>query len=66
MATLIMLPRGGFVNVNLFVRDTAIEALGRRDAELGFRHIEPTAMFWRIVPLEALDEPPCFGAGKAS
>src|ERR1700737_3611712 len=61
----ILLPSCDFVDEGLFAGDAAIEALGRKNAELRFRHIEPTAMFWRIMPLETLDEPPCFGGGKS-
>ena len=41
----IVLPSCDFVDEGLFVRDTPIEALGRKDAELGFRHIEPLPCF---------------------
>ena len=61
----IILPSCDFVDEGLFVRDTPIEALGRKDAELGFRHIEPAAVLWRVMPFETLDEPPCFGGGKS-
>jgi hypothetical protein len=33
------------------------ETLGRKDAEFGLGHIEPTSMFGRVAPLETLDEP---------
>ena len=61
----IVLPSRDFVDEGLFVRDAAIEALGRKDAEFGFRHIEPTAVLWRVVPFEPFDQPPCFGGGKS-
>jgi hypothetical protein len=38
-------PSCDLVEEGLFVRDAAIEALGRKDAEFGLRHIEPTAVF---------------------
>lgn len=34
-------------------------------AELGFRQIEPTAVLWREVPFEALDQALASAAGKA-
>jgi hypothetical protein len=40
----IIFPKCDFVDEGLFVRDTPVEALGRKDAKLGFRHIEPTAV----------------------
>jgi hypothetical protein len=40
-------------------------ARGGKDAKLGFRHIEPTAVLWRVMPFETLGEPPCFGGGKS-
>ena len=52
-----------FVDEGLFVRDAAIEALGRKDAD-GLRHIEPTSVLRRIVPFEPFGQPPCFGGRK--
>jgi len=34
--------------------------LRRKNGEFGFRHIEPTAVLWRVMPFEPLDEPSCF------
>ena len=52
LAFSIILPSCDFVDERLFIRDAAIEALGRKDAEFGFRHIEPTAVLWRVAPFE--------------
>jgi hypothetical protein len=56
----IIFPSCDFVDEGLFVRDTLIEALGRKDAKLGFRHIEPTDARARKavnpIPLLALAE----------
>jgi hypothetical protein len=60
----IVLPGGDFIGEGLFVRDAAVEALGRQDAEFGLRQIEPTAVLWCVVPLEPFDQPACFGGGK--
>jgi hypothetical protein len=60
----VMLPGGDFVDEGLFVGNTTVEALGRQDAEFGFRQIEPAAVLWRVVPFEALDQPPGFGSRK--
>ena len=60
----VVLPRGNFVDQGLFVGDAAVEALGGQDAEFGFCQVEPTAVLWRVVPLEALDQPSGFGGGK--
>jgi hypothetical protein len=38
----------------LFVGNTAIEALRRKDAEFRLGQIEPAAVFWSVVPFEAL------------
>src|SRR3979409_1349797 len=62
---LIVLPNGDFVYEGLFVRDAAIEALGRKDAEFGLGHIAPTAVLWRVMPFEPFGPPPCFGGGKS-
>jgi hypothetical protein len=32
--------------------------------ELGFRQIEAASVLWRVVPFEALDQPPGFGGRK--
>ena len=60
----VVLPGGDFVDDGLFVGDTAIEALRRKDAEFGLRQIEPAAVLWRVMPFEALDQPPGFGGRK--
>ena len=57
-------PSGDFLDESLFVRDAAVEALGRQDAQFGFRQIKPTSMLWSVVPFEALDQSPCFGGRK--
>ena len=46
----IILPSCDFVDEGLFAGDAAVEALGRKEAEFGFCHIEPTAVFWRVIP----------------
>ena len=61
----ILLPSGDFIDEGLFVWDAAIEALGRKDAEFGLGHIEPTTMLWSVMPFEPFDEPPCFGGRKS-
>src|SRR5258708_37942879 len=50
------LPGLDFVDEDLFVGDAAVEGLRRKDAEFGLREIEPAAVFWRVVPFEALDQ----------
>ena len=42
----ILLPSGDFIDEGLLVWDAAIEALGRKDAELGLGHI----MLWSVMP----------------
>jgi hypothetical protein len=37
------------------IRNAAVETLGREDAELGFRQIEPTAVLGGVMPFEPLD-----------
>src|ERR1019366_6235836 len=53
----IILPSCDFVDQGLFIRDAAIEALGRKDSEFGLRHVEPTAVLWRVVPFETRSPP---------
>ena len=61
----VVLPSGNFFDQGLLVGDTAAEALGRQDAEFGFRQIKPAAMLGGVVPLEAFDQPPGFGRRKS-
>src|SRR5262249_60810003 len=61
MGIALVLPGVDFVDQGLLVWDAAVEALGGEDAEFGFGEIEPTAMLWRVVPFESLDQPSCFG-----
>ena len=58
-------PRDDFIGQGLLVGDAPIEALRRQDGQFGFRHIQPTAVFRRVVPLEPFNEPACFGGGKS-
>ena len=60
----VMFPGGDFVDEGLLVGDAAVEALSGEDTELGFRQIEPAAVLGRVVPFEALDQPPGFGGRK--
>jgi hypothetical protein len=64
MSIAVVFPGGDFVDEGLFVGDAAIETLSGEDAEFGFRQIKPTAVLGRVVPLEALDLPSCFGGRR--
>src|SRR5258706_16380751 len=57
-------PSVDFLDEGLFVGNAAVEALGRLDAEFRLRQIEPTTVLWRVVPFEALDQPPGFCCRK--
>ena len=61
LAVAFSLPRCDFVDQSLLVRNAAIETLARDDTEFGFSHVQPTSMFGRVVPLEALDQPARLG-----
>src|ERR1700690_842336 len=54
------LPGSDFVLELLSVGNASIETLRRENGEFGFRHIEPTAVLWRVMPFELLDETSCF------
>jgi hypothetical protein len=60
MGIAIRLPSGNLVDEDLLVRDAAVETLRRENGEFGLRHIEPTAVLWRVMPFEPLDETSCF------
>ena len=47
----IILPSCDFVDEGLFAGDATVEILRRENGEFGFRHIEPTAVLWRIIDL---------------
>src|SRR5450755_3368176 len=53
------LPCGDLVDEDLLVGYPAVETLRRENGEFGFRHIEPTAVLWRVMPFEPLDETSC-------
>jgi hypothetical protein len=61
----IVLPGCDFLDQGLLVGNAPVEALGRQDAEFGFGEIEPTAVPGRVVPFEALDQPPGLGGWKS-
>ncbi len=61
----LLLPSGDFVDECLFVGNAAVEALGGRNAEFGFCEVKPTAMFGRVAPLEAFNQPPRFGGWES-
>ena len=61
----VVLPGGDFIGEGLLIGNAAVESLGRKDAKFGLRQIEPTAVLWRVVPFEALDQPPGFGGRKS-
>ena len=60
MGIAVSLPCGDWADEDLLVGDAAAEALRGENGEFGFRHIEPTAVLWRVMPSEPLDEPSCF------
>ena len=52
----VALPGSDFVDESVFVGNAAVEALGGKDAKLGFRQIEPTAVLGCVVPFEPATE----------
>ena len=56
-----VLPGGNLLGQRFLIGNAAIQALRRQDTQLGFRHIQPAAVLGRVVPFEALHEPPGFG-----
>ncbi len=59
MGIAVSFPSGDLTDEDLLVDDAASKTLRRKNREFGFRHIEPTAVLWRIMPFEPLDEPSC-------
>ena len=60
----LLLPGGNFVDEGLFVGDPAVQALGCEDGEFGLRQVEPTAVLWRVMPFEVLDQASGLGGGE--
>jgi hypothetical protein len=46
------------------IRNASIQTLRSQDAELGFGQIEPASVLWRVMPLEAFDQPSRLRGGK--
>ena len=58
------LPGSDFLDEAVFVFDAPVEALRRQNTEFRLRHVEPTAVFGRVMPLEPLGETACFCRGE--
>ena len=56
--------RGEFVDKRCFSRNTALQALARKDPQFNFGHVQPTSMLRRIVKLQLLPQPMGFSRGK--
>jgi len=65
MGIAIRLPCGDLMDEDLLVRDAAVEALRRENGEFGLGPIEPTAVLWRVMPFEPLDETSWFAWRKS-
>ncbi len=61
----LLLPGSDFIDEGRFVGDAAVETLGGQDAEFGFCEVKPTAVLGRVVPFEALNQPPRFGSRES-
>ena len=59
------MPGVDFSGECLPVGDAAVEALAGEDGQFGFRHVEPTTVFGRIVPFEPLGDAPRFGGRES-
>src|ERR1700730_19288584 len=65
MGIAISFPCGDLVDEDFLIGDAAVETLRRENGEFGLGHIEPTAVLWRVMPFEPLDEPSCFICRKS-
>src|SRR4051812_38496170 len=57
--------RPSLADPHAMIMSMSATTLRGQDAEFGFCHIEPTAVFGRVVPLEPLDEAACLCGGKS-
>jgi hypothetical protein len=51
----LFLPGGDFTDESLFLRDAPIEALPLQDAQFDLGHIEPGAVFGRVMKFQLFD-----------
>jgi len=58
-------PRRNFPHESSFVRNAAVKALFCKSPELGFREIQPAAVFWSVVPLETHGQASRLGRRKS-
>ena len=54
--------RLGFPPERLLVGEPLLQARAGQYAELNFRHVQPTAMLWRVVELQPFGNPPGLGS----
>ena len=60
----VTLPGGDFFLEGRLVRDAAAQALPGQNGELGFGHVEPASVLWRVMPFEPFDEAARFWGGE--
>ena len=60
----VALPSRDFLDEGVSVRDAAVEALRGQDAEFRFGQVKPAAVFWGVVPFEALNQAAGFRSRK--
>ena len=58
------LPGGDLAAHGLDIAEAPAQALAHHHVDLDLGHVEPTAVFGRVVPFEALDQLPGFGRRK--
>ena len=57
----IVLPRGHFASKRRGVTDATVQALSIHDPQFDFGHVQPGTVLGRVVNLQFLGEPSCFG-----
>ena len=55
----VSIPGGNFGLESGEVREAALKGLAREDGEFDFSHVEPRAMFWRVIDFETIEQTSC-------
>ena len=59
-----LLPSGRFITQGVLVGNARVKDLSVEDTQFDFSHVEPTAVFGRVMDLQLLDNAPRLGGRK--
>ena len=61
----LLCPRGRFTGQRFRVADALCQTLPRQHGQFDLGHVQPAGVFWRVMPFQALGDPPSLLGGKA-